>query len=364
MKPIRLICFAVLIFAACKTDQKKESNVESYTKISGRTMGTTYNITLQDSNKRITKIALDSILIDINDAVSTYIPSSLISQINNDSLFEEKNVLVNGELSSILSLNIENNTHFNQNFEISKLIYKITDGYFDPTVMPLVNFWGFGYTEKKAVTEIDSVEVKNIAERIGFDKWSLNQGRSGAKIVKNTGAELDFSAVAKGYGVDVLSQYIASNQIKNYMVEIGGEVYASGVNDKGLSWKLGLSTPVKNAPPNQYSGICVLSDKALASSGNYRNFYDVNGVMYGHEINPKTGFPEINELLGTSVVADNCAEADAFATAFMVMGLDKSIEMVEKIDNIEACFFYRDSTNEISKVFSQGFSKYLEEINQ
>lgn len=305
-------------------------------------MGTTYTIKYSGNNSDKIQSAVDALLESINMGVSTYIPESCISIINND-----KQSIAYDDTAKLLSYRIKRDSHFENNFLKSVEIYKSTEGHFDPTIMPLVNYWGFGYKAKKAVEDIDSQAVNNMVQLIGMDKWNFTVSDSLMSITKPEFAELDFSAIAKGYAVDAVAEYLDQQSILNYMVEIGGEVRCKGLNDKGTTWSIGLSKPEIDAELQNFQALLLLNNKAMASSGNYRNYYEVNGYLYGHEINPITGYPEINALLGTTVISESCAEADALATAFMIMGLEKTRTYLVNHPEIQAVLFYRNENKKI-----------------
>ena len=348
-----LTLFTCILLFSCQSERQAKS-VEAipYSKFSGSTMGTSYNIQCDLQNADI-KAQIDSILIDINSEVSTYEKESYISKLNRSSASDIP------VASEVRMQTLPKAKHFTENFTRSKEIYKNTDGYFDPTVMPLVNYWGFGYTPKQKVTDVDSSRIQEILESVGFDKWTFSDQDSVNSFIKHKNSEIDFSAIAKGYAVDYISSYLENQGAQNYMVEIGGELYTRGLNSKGQAWTIGLNKPEEDAALNDFAVLVQFSNKALASSGNYRNFYVSNGKKFAHEINPKTGFPEFNDLLGVSVIADNCMDADAYATAFMIMGLDRSKEKIEQIDGIEACFFFSDEEGQIQYVLSSGFDPYI-----
>jgi len=336
----------------CKSEVKNQSEPRyKFNKISGQTMGTTYNITYNSEENL--KPEIDKILTKINDGVSTYIPSSTISVINIDSLGFSEN--------GFIKYSVPTNEHFVSNYKNSIDIYNLTYHYFDPTIMPLINYWGFGYKGKRPIIEADSTIISQLTSTVGFDKWELKEVDSMILITKPVAAKLDFSGIAKGYGVDYLATFLENKKINDFMVEIGGEVVTKGLNSKSLPWSIGLSKPEINAKFNDFQTIVNLSGLGMASSGNYRNYYEVNGKTYGHEINPKTGYPEVNQLLGTSVIAPNCSKADGYATAFMVMGFDKSIDLIEELNEIEACFFFRTKNGKIGTYYSSKFRIYLKE---
>lgn len=309
--PIVLI---LLMFVVYKYRENKNEQLQ---KIEGETMGTTYHIKYL-SNENL-KPQIDSILIDINQSLSTYIPESEISTYN-------KNMFV--DIKS---------PYFYPVFVKSKEIFKNTNGAFDPTVMPLVNAWGFGFEHK---SQIDSTLIDSLLTHIGFQFIKAKK-----EVAVNTIAKkvmLDFSAIAKGYGSDVIANYLKSKNITNYMVEIGGEVICSGTNQEGVIWRIGIDNPKYGEESgDQLSKITELNNVALATSGNYRNFYvDDNGIKRAHTINPKTGYPVDHGLLSASVKAKDCMSADGYATALMVLGFDEAKKVVEKVNEIEAFLIY------------------------
>lgn len=353
-------CIAIAALS-CKTDNQasEDISVDKTIVLDGRTMGTTYHIVYIDSKSSDHQAAIDSILIDINQAVSTYIPESVISQINNDSLGKKITILKEGEYIESIKYEFQYNAHFAENYISSHNVFLRTVGYFDPTVMPLVNYWGFGYTDKKAVTEADSTKIKKIMTSVGFNSWSDQVDSERMQYIKPINAQLDFSAIAKGYAVDKISEFLELNNIKNYIVEIGGEVYCKGQKANNKNWTIALSKPKINAAVTDVEMAVVLDGVGLASSGNYRNFYEVEDNIYGHEINPHTGFSEMNDLLGVSVISSNCMIADAYATAFMVMGREKSIELIERLADTEAIFFHSSPEKNIIHTQSSGFHQYM-----
>ncbi len=317
-----------------------------YHKVTGDTMGTYYTLTYElpsSSPTTLIKEKVDHLLIEINDEVSTYIDSSIISQFN----IAEKGYHID-----------DHQGHFVTNLEVSSDIYEETDGYFDPTVMPLVNYWGFGYTPKRPVSQIDSAAVDSIMNHIGFDKLSY-RSKQGQVSIQPFDGQLDYSAIAKGYAVDLIAQLLDDQGAHNYYVEIGGELKVKGLNHKGKKWVIGINTPAEGAALDDLIEYLSISNKGMASSGNYRNYHEVRGRKYGHTINPKTGYPEQNELLAVTVIADDCMTADALATACMTMGFDLARKLITTKQGIEACFFTGSSEGAITKTYSDGFIQYV-----
>ncbi len=325
-----LILFTVLF--SCKN----ESPISKYSSIQGKTMGTTYHITYK-SNINI-KNAIDSELVRINNELSTYIPASTISRFNQS---DTGIAIIKGDLY----LNILK----------AKQLVDISNGFYDPSVMPLVNYWGFGYKGHNKVSDIDSNKIQDILKYIGFDKISLIDETKDSIFLKKSSKDiqLDLSSIAKGYGVDKIGEIIHKNGINDYLVEIGGEIYCSGLSPSGKKWVLGINTPKENAPTSELILKKSLSDKAMATSGNYRNFYDVNGYKYSHTINPKTGYSERSNLLSVSIITNDCMTADAMATACMVSGLEWSKKILGTIDSIEGILIYLDDNKEM-KVWQEG----------
>ncbi|MBT5527799.1 MAG: FAD:protein FMN transferase [Cytophagia bacterium] len=296
---------------------------KSYYQIQGATMGTYYHITFESERSKGVQEAIDEALIAVNNSLSTYIPQSTISRINK------------------ASEPIEVDSFFEEVFIAAKEVFKQTNGAFDPTVMPLVNAWGFGFD---TLNHVDSLVIDSLMNYVGFDKVKLHDG----KIIKdNPNIMLDFSAIAKGYGVDVIAELLESFGIENYMVEVGGEVRVKGLNPKSIAWRVAIEQPIDNKTKSQvFDKYVSLSNKSIATSGNYRNFYMKQGNKIAHTINPKTGYPIINDLLSATVLHDKCMIADAYATAFMVLGSEKSIIVLDKLESLMTYLISREEDNE------------------
>jgi thiamine biosynthesis lipoprotein len=285
---------------------------------SGTTMGAVvYNVKFIGKDAKVTKAEVDSLLVAFNQSLSTYIPDSEISRFNKST-----------------SLTFES-PFFLPVLKRSKEIFEITEGAFDPTVMPLVNAWGFGPQKQARVTP---EMVDSLLAFVGFQKISFNN-REVRKLVQ--GVQIDFSAIAKGYAVDVVADLLESKGIKNYMVEIGGEVVCKGSNKLGKPWVIGINDPTyKERGVNALTARIQLSGRALATSGNYENFYMKDGKKYVHTIDPVSGYPIEQNLLSASIFAPDCMTADALATACMVMGVEKAVAMLEKLPEVDAFLVY------------------------
>jgi thiamine biosynthesis lipoprotein len=345
------------VFVACKNDApaKKVKNVDA-TVLDGKTMGTYYRVTYLSDEQFDLQGSIDSLLKVINLEVSTYIDHSTISMFNKSakavSLSYNPITKGNGGYE---------NKHFLANFVKAREIYNKSKQFFDPTVMPLVNYWGFGYTEKKPVTAVDSMKIDSLIQLVGLDKVSMIRSDAGGNILKlKEGVQLDFSAIAKGYAVDEVGNLLIKNGVSDFLVDIGGEVLAKGNSPRGDEWVVGINKPKEGAAMNDVQTVVPIQNRAIATSGNYRNFYEVDGVKYSHTINPITGFPERNTLLSASVFADDCTTADAYATAFMVMGKDRALQLAAADPTIDAYFIYSDDKGEMKFAYTDGVKSIFE----
>ncbi len=345
------LLISIIIFSACKPEPHAEATVTDYARFNGKTMGTTYSVLYQDENRNVYKAEIDSILAAINQEVSTYIEDSDIS-------------LFNQSANTATEFHTHENPHFYANLIAAQKIFEQTNGNFDPTVMPLVNYWGFGYTEKRTINAADETKIKTLLESVGFATLTLEQEETLITLLKeNPATQLDFSAIAKGYAVDVIAQFLKAKNINNFLVEIGGETVCSGESIRGDNWAIGINIPSREAKTTDVKQIVSITDKGLATSGNYRNYHIAeDGSIYAHTINPTTGFPEKSNLLSATVIADDCMTADAFATAFMVMGKDKAIELAKKLSNIEIFLIFGTEDGEMNTYNSEGFNQFLTNV--
>lgn len=341
-----LLSLLVVLFS-CQSDPDRAA--ENYLSVQGKTMGTYYNVTYEDARQRNFQSAIDSLLLALNEEVSTYIPTSVISTFNS------------AEDSLVLAEDGRRYDHFLTNLMAAAEIYAISDGAFDPTVMPLINFWGFGYSEREPVTKVDSSKIQTLQALVGFDQLDLVEGSERIVLKKpRPGIQLDFSALAKGYGVDIVGQLLEKKGVENYLVDIGGEVRGRGLSAKGKRWSIGVSQPSETSRLTDLVAVIPLDNQAMATSGNYRNFYEVNGVKYSHTINPQTGFPERNTLLSATIVADNCMKADGLATACMVKGTTASIKWIQELQGVEAYLIYGKEDGSMGSWYSEGLKDVFE----
>ena len=287
------------------------------TRIAGEGIGTYYTISISDKND-ITKSQIDSVIAILNNAASVFNPNSLISKINRNET---------DTLDYILK----------DLLEISFQACEETDGAFDFTVGALVDLWGFGKYEQKEVSQED---IESTLQTVGYQKITTK----GNKITKeNPETQLNFNAIAKGYCVDLVAAFLTSKGLQNFLIDIGGELYLKGKRDPNQKWRVGIQKPTENKDGTLATEeIMELHDIAAATSGNYRNYIEENGNRLGHTINPKTGYPETNDLLSATVLASSCALADAYATALMVMGEKKAQAFVAQHPEIKAYLISED----------------------
>ncbi len=300
----------------------------------GEAFGTTYSIIVTDNKSVDLHFEIDSVIKVVNQSMSTYIPSSDISRINRG----DTRVLVDHMFRDV--------------FELSDQIYQKTGGYFDPTVGVLVNAWGFGPGEKMDLTDM---KVDSLMQYVGYSKVKLTEDHH---IVKeHPSIYFDFNAIAKGYAIDRLGVALDQRGLKNYLIEVGGEIVTKGINTaSNKEWVVGIDDPLAEDRSNPIR-LIQLKDRALASSGNYRKFRvdPETGVKYVHTINALTGYTQNSNVLAVSVLADNCATADGYATAFMAMGLEKTMNLVQGDSKLEAFVVYLDEDNQTATWASEGF---------
>jgi thiamine biosynthesis lipoprotein len=315
----KTVFLAIILLAFLLLSCKQNKHV--FANFTGFAQGSTYSI-VYDNSKNIEpgelRLKVDKILNDFDFSLSLYNDSSILSRINcNEDALPD--------------------SFFIDVFRKSVIITEMTGGAFDVTVGPLVKAWGFGPDAHKSFTESNRDSLMKL---VGMSKVSLVNG----KLIKSDPHMcLDFNAIAQGYSVDVICRFFDGLGIKNYLVEIGGEVRAKGTKAGNL-WRIGIDKPEdnNNTPGQSLQAIIKISDKALATSGNYRKFYIEDGVKYSHEIDPKTGHPVKNTLLSASIIANDCTTADGIATACMVFGKDKTIEFLETHPEFEAYLVYSD----------------------
>ena len=331
MSKYRIIFLLASLSILITSCQNKQS---SYVSSNGMVYGTYYRIKYESPGGKDLKEEIDRELDKYVGIFSHYEKESTISKIN-------KNIDVTPE------------PEFINCFKRAEEISEITSGAFDITAAPLINAWGFGPEEKEKMTQhiVDSLKTFT-----GYRKVRLEDG----KIVKeNPNMQLNMSAIAKGYTCDLIGEFLAEKGCENYMVDIGGEVAAKGKNDRGKIWTIGIREPKEDPFSTDLNAAVMLDDHALATSGNYLNFYVEDGKKYAHTIDPSTGYPVQHSILSSTVLAKDCMTADAFATAFMVLGKERGIEIAKNIPDLEIYFIYADENGENQVYMSEGFKQYL-----
>lgn len=329
MKKIASFLLIVILFS-CRNESIKFEN----TKITGPIFGTTYGV-IYDSKINYQK-QFDSLFYVINKSMSTYITNSDISKINRNE-------------------DVEIDHHFAKVFAASKQIYQETNGVFDPTIGVLVNAWDFGPEGK--VEQLDSLRIDSLMQYVGFD----NVRNASDKIVKSEHTFLDFNAIAKGYGLDVIGEFLESKNVNNYLVEIGGEVRTKGVNVEKKSpnnlWRVGLDRPRFDGIQDQNPLKAIsLQNESMATSGTYRKFkIDENGNRYAHIIDPKTGYPSKTNILSVSVIAEHCMTADAYATAFQAMGIESVKRFLQKHSELKVFLVFENEAKELETLSLNNF---------
>lgn len=310
---LALICLSVY---SCK---KEPIN----TKIVGEVFGTTYSVQYYSDGDENYQVQMDSLYAIINNSMSTYQKDSDISKINRNEAFEV-------------------DEHFIEVFNKSKEIYRFTEGAFDPTIGKMVNAWDFG--PEREIKDLDSMKIDSLMRTVGFNRVEIRDG----KIVKEKETFIDFNAIAKGYGVDVIAEFLQRKNIQNYLVEIGGEIRSKGINmEKQKPWKVGVEMPHFDGRQSILKTI-TLQDESMATSGTYRKFKtDSLGQRYSHIIDTKTGYPSKTNLLSISVIAEDCMTADGYATAFKAMGIDRVKEFLTRHSEMKVFLIYANDKNEL-----------------
>ncbi|MGD9487575.1 MAG: FAD:protein FMN transferase [Calditrichaceae bacterium] len=311
---------------------------------SGQTMGTTYHVKIADKSvgpDMIQKLQqeVDALLIEVNRQMSTYKPESEISRFNKFESTEP--FVVSRSFVRVLQTAVQ--------------ISGESGGAFDVTVAPLVDLWGFGKKGRRDRPPSEQ-EVGVVKKRIGINLIKIISDTLISKL--NPETELDLSAIAKGYGVDVVADLLSDKGFENFMVEIGGEVVVKGLNGEN-KWKIGVDRPKYNqVPGSELEAVIHVSNAGMATSGDYRNYFVSEDKVYSHTIDPVTARPIINGVASATVIAPDCMLADAMATAIMVMGTEKGLQWVESKANVEAMIIIREE-DQFREILSSGFNQYL-----
>lgn len=313
----------------------RQQNTMPYQHNTGQIFGTTYHITYQ-SDKDLHREILQRLQL-VDQTFSTFNDESIISKINRNEP-------------------VKLNQMFIEVFDLAKTVSKDTHGAFDITVAPLVNVWGFGF---KSGTPPTKAVIDSLRHLTGYEKVKL----IGSKVRKqDPRIMLDCSAIAKGYGSDVVAQYLRSRDVENFMIEIGGEIVVQGNSDKRLPWKIGVTKPTDDSTQvnNELQTVLNVTNTAMATSGNYRRFYYKNGKKYAHTIDPKTGYPVQHNILSATVLANTCAKADAYATSFMVLGLEKTQQVLQHHPDLMVYLIYADGQGKNKVWYSPSLKKAIQ----
>lgn len=336
LKSSLIVLLTVGLMTSCLVTPKSDTE---YIRNSGKMFGTFYTITYQHPEGKDIHTDILEKMKEFDLSLSTYNPNSIISRINQND-------------TSVLT-----DSYFDEMFEMAQYVAAETHGAFDITVAPLVNAWGFGFTK---LTDDENPDVEEILAYVGYQKIKLKD----AQLLKDDQRILiDASAIAKGQASDVIAHLLEVHGCRNFMVEIGGEVVSRGLNPNGKPWQIGIDVPAEDMTDagRELQTILGISGVGLATSGNYRQFYYRDGKKYAHTIDPRTGYPVEHNLLSATVVAPTCMEADAFATAFMVLGVDSAIAISNRIPQIECYLIYTDENGLDQVTFTDGFPQYFSE---
>ncbi|MDA3822780.1 MAG: FAD:protein FMN transferase [Bacteroidales bacterium] len=334
MKFIKLNLFFILfVLVSCN-----QSFDGPYYSIAGFTQGTTYHMTYQSPTADTIDLTeeVNALLAEFDQSLSTYIDTSNISLINRN-------------------LTDQADEYLELVFDESKRINEISGGAFDITVGPLIDAWGFGPGRKM---EISAEVIDSILQYVGMDKVRIENG----KVIKEfPETRLDLNAIAQGFSVDVVAEYFDEKNIKNYMIEIGGELITKGLSPRNDKWKIGIDKPFfgNQMVGNDLQAIVKLSGQALASSGNYRKYYEVDGKKIVHTVDPKTGYTKMSNLLSVTIITDKCMMADGLSTSCMALGLEKAKEFISAQENVEALFIYTDEDGLFLEWMTDGMKEML-----
>ena len=323
--------FLILLIVGTVLILKKQA---PYQTDEGFIFGTMYKITYQSENNL--KNEIETELRKVDNSLSPFNKQSVITRVNNNTDFKADSMLA-------------------YVYRMARSISEETGGAYDITVAPLVNAWGFGFDSS---TNVSQETIDSLRQFVGFNKISMKDG----KIVKqDSRTMLDCSAIAKGYGVDHVANLLESKGIENYMINIGGELRLKGKNAKMNTWRIGINKPIDDSLSvnQELQTVIEITNAGLATSGNYRNFYYKDGKKYAHTINPRTGYPVQHNILSSTVVAGNCATADAYATAFMVLGLDSAVAICNAHPEIDAYFIYSDDNDSTRIFYTEGMKRFI-----
>lgn len=325
MKRLAILFGIIVLLTSCNRQPKKIM-------LQGEAQGSYYAITYYDEQERNFQHEIDSIFHAVDVSVNLWVDTSVISKVNRNE---------DVTLDSI----------FIDNFNIAQEAAQLSDGYFDPTISPIVAAWGFSYKHGDSITPqlIDSLK-----QLVDYRKVRIENGMV---VKENPDMTLDFNAIAQGYTSDLIASFLDSRGIKNYLVDTGGEIMAHGTKPNGQPWIVGIEKPADNWDSEQVVHTRIaLRDKGLVTSGSTRKYVERNGKRYSHCIDPNTGYPVEHQVLSVTVMANSSVWADALASICMVMGMEKSLPLIESMDDVEAYYIYVNENNELETFATEGFS--------
>lgn len=321
----------LLMFVSCKPVK----DLQRFN-LAGEAQGTYYAITYFDGQQRNFQSNIDSLLKAVDESVSLWIDNSIISRVNA------------GDSTVVLD------SIFKANFIISKEVSVLTNGYFDFTICPLAQAWGF---HRKNRIEMTSLQVDSLRKLVDFRKVHLAGGNIKFDQI---GMRFDFNAVAQGYTVDLIADFLDSKGVKHFLIDIGGEIVARNKKPDGSAWRVGIEKPSeKSTDDRSIQEVLTLENEGLATSGSYRKYFEKDGKRYSHAISPKTGYPVDHNLLSVTVKAKSAALADALATAFLVMGLEESKQLLEQLPDVDAFFIYWSENHTYETFATEGMKKLM-----
>jgi len=331
MSKVWLLCISIFLFSCGDGNQ--------YHKFAGETMGTYYAITYEGNQPHKLKEEIDQLLIEYNNSLSTYIPTSFISTLNKS---EQGIALPKDDKYFAIVLKKANE------------LKELTKGKLNTGIMPLLRYW------RDNSTSIDSTKSNALRKIVLASDFKMEQNQGDIFISKSQPeSELDFSSLAKGYGIDVISNYIEQKGVDNYLVDIGGEARARGVSKSKTPWKLAINKPVEGAGLTEMELVVSLAEKSIATSGSYRQFYEKDGKKIAHIMDPRTGYSTTSDLLSATVIADDCMTADGIATALMVSSLEEAKRFLQK-NKYSACLIYDgDGDTKFEKYYANDFDEIV-----
>ncbi|MCZ2102724.1 MAG: FAD:protein FMN transferase [Chitinophagales bacterium] len=325
----------------------KKSSEHAYIHLQGKALGNAYEIVIKSQDSLFLKKSVDSIFHAIELSMSLLNDSSTLSKYN--------------RADTSLCFSKLDDPYFALIFDKAKSIFKHSNGAFNPAVQPLIQYYGFGSEEIKPIKKEDTSVIYNLLDLVVFDTVTISEiGTDSLCIHKPMSRiQLTFNAISPGFAVDMLASFFEKNNLRNYKINLGSEYRALGNNEDNTSWIIGIERPESGQKDKREVLPLELSNKAMVTNGNYQRMYEINGHKYSHIISPFTGISHPTDILSVTVIADDCTTADAYATAFMVLGLEKSLLLLEQLKGIDACFIYdHEADGEYEFSMSQGFSKY------